>query len=540
MQLNHAAPRALLFFVLLLCFSVSAHADDLAGVSGTDVFDLSNGTVVVAHDTIIAPENVFSISNGFENGHTLMRNGGPGSMSFINFDTAEFETVSGVRLFAKNDQAGCCQRRSLSGFRLLADVDSDGVYETVVVETAIDISYQNQLGNESTEVGELVLSLRSTTAVTAKHWRLEAEQGSDLQPFEGARIVEVDAFECIDEDGDGWGWDGELTCKMPQQTITACIDEDGDGFGWNGVSSCTPQPTIMERIVTAASAQEAQHSWGCFGSEYEFYSDSTGVVVGQQTEIPFVFSVDELKQQLQITTVGGDTGVMTVQHVDGETLELNIDDEVESCIFGAAGSVVKLINDISNVAEQGEAETIWQCVSGEKLLFGDLGNGLYSNRHGDFNFSWNVREYIDLRLSDFIGNAELSRVEVTSENGVSLFSAVDEKGRAYHCQKEIRGGKLEAPWDGGETLFLPTAVGENIVLSPLPISNIGNEPLDFNVLTSDARLFVSPRNGVLQPGELIEIEVVVDCHSAGSGGTVQVVAGKDTATFGITYTCFDG
>lgn len=40
------------------------------------------------------------------------------------------------------------------------------------------------------------------------------------------------AAECIDTDGDGWGWDGTSSCEMP------CVDNDGDGWGWNGTSSC--------------------------------------------------------------------------------------------------------------------------------------------------------------------------------------------------------------------------------------------------------------------------------------------------------------
>lgn len=58
--------------------------------------------------------------------------------------------------------------------------------------------------------------------------------------------------ECIDTDGDGWGWDGVMSCRIggapttitPGPIVTAptsnaeCIDTDGDGWGWNGVMSC--------------------------------------------------------------------------------------------------------------------------------------------------------------------------------------------------------------------------------------------------------------------------------------------------------------
>jgi len=48
--------------------------------------------------------------------------------------------------------------------------------------------------------------------------------------------------QCIDTDGDGYGWDGTATCIIDGITpvIHACIDSDGDGFGWNGRETCFP------------------------------------------------------------------------------------------------------------------------------------------------------------------------------------------------------------------------------------------------------------------------------------------------------------
>ncbi len=44
---------------------------------------------------------------------------------------------------------------------------------------------------------------------------------------------------CIDEDGDGWGWDGAGSCRVQAaQAATGCVDEDGDGWGWDGSGSC--------------------------------------------------------------------------------------------------------------------------------------------------------------------------------------------------------------------------------------------------------------------------------------------------------------
>lgn len=535
----HTPLRSFLIVAFFLLLPFAAPADDFPDVSGTDVFDVSNGTVVVSHDTIIDPVNAFSTSGGFENGHTLMRNGGVGSLSFINFDTPEFVTVSGVRLSAKNDQAECCQRRSLSKFSLLADVDSDGEFETLVAESSIDISYENQPGNEAIEPGNLILNLRGESAVTSKHWRIETIQGSDLQPFEGARIVEVDAIECVDEDGDGWGWDGTQSCVIPQQIITACVDEDGDGFGWNGRSTCSPQPSIFERIVTADTMQESIHSWGCYGFELEFYSDGSGSSTSATGASAFAFSVDESKQQLSLNFAGTGLAVAPVRYLDNERLELEIDGEIHNCIFGASGSVVNLINEISNSAEEGEDETVWQCDSGERLLFGNLGNGSYTNKNGSLSFLWRVRESVVLEFIDFIGQGVLSDIEFSNDNDTQLLFANDQKGMEYRCEKIIPGGKLEAPWDGQAAQFLPAPLGSSFTVANLEISNAGSDELDFAVFSSSPQLVVSPVAGVLMPEENINLEVRVVCDAVGSGGSVRVVSGEQVANFNVAFICFD-
>ncbi len=49
-------------------------------------------------------------------------------------------------------------------------------------------------------------------------------------------IEHIDDNTCIDTDGDGWGWDGESSCLIDNQS--GCIDTDGDGWGWNGYQTC--------------------------------------------------------------------------------------------------------------------------------------------------------------------------------------------------------------------------------------------------------------------------------------------------------------
>jgi hypothetical protein len=122
-----------------------------------------------------------------------MRNGGLNSLSFIEFDTAAPVSIVGVRLFAHNDLPYVL-RRAMNHFTLLADTDNDSVFETVVVDVAINPNYQYQPGNIAADISNLDLTLTAGGVITAWHWRLEVTQGSDIQPYEGARLVELDAI----------------------------------------------------------------------------------------------------------------------------------------------------------------------------------------------------------------------------------------------------------------------------------------------------------------------------------------------------------
>jgi hypothetical protein len=50
------------------------------------------------------------------------------------------------------------------------------------------------------------------------------------------------AIDCIDTDGDGWGWNGVSSCQV-EIIASNCVDTApvGDGWGWDGVSSCQLQ-----------------------------------------------------------------------------------------------------------------------------------------------------------------------------------------------------------------------------------------------------------------------------------------------------------
>ena len=115
-----------LFAATLLLAANLSSADGVPGTVSTDAFDSTSGTIVLAHDTIVDPINCFSTSGGFEGGHTLMRNGGLNSVSFINFQTGGAVSISGVRLFAHNDGAANIFSRAMNRLRLLAATDGNG------------------------------------------------------------------------------------------------------------------------------------------------------------------------------------------------------------------------------------------------------------------------------------------------------------------------------------------------------------------------------------------------------------------------------
>jgi hypothetical protein len=86
---------------------------------------------------------------------------------------------------------------------------------------------------------------------------------------------------CVDNDGDGWGWDGSNSCQtssqadtngppelLPEPGASTCLDFDGDGWGWNGTTTCLVNPDS----TTSSTSQETciDHDgdgWGWNGIE---------------------------------------------------------------------------------------------------------------------------------------------------------------------------------------------------------------------------------------------------------------------------------
>ncbi len=87
--------------------------------------------------------------------------------------------------------------------------------------------------------------------------------GDDIEDVFGENAVVVtngpieneEERECIDWDGDGWGWDGEKGCKVGDDNDNSddgdedelvCYDHDGDGWGWDGEKGCKVTDDLEE------------------------------------------------------------------------------------------------------------------------------------------------------------------------------------------------------------------------------------------------------------------------------------------------------
>ncbi|WP_299773130.1 hypothetical protein [uncultured Pseudoteredinibacter sp.] len=181
--------------VITLFFSAYSLADGNPNTVSSDLFDLSQGTVVTNSDAFAAPESTFSPTGTFEGGHTLMRAAGFAGSSFIEFRTSSRVSIGGFRLFAGSD-FGVGVRRAMSNFRLLADLDDNGSYETVVYDEAISPNYSSQAGNVATIAGQLDLTVLLPRNISSQNWRLETIQASSGS-FSEVRLMELDAIEAF-------------------------------------------------------------------------------------------------------------------------------------------------------------------------------------------------------------------------------------------------------------------------------------------------------------------------------------------------------
>ncbi len=96
------------------------------------------------------------------------------------------------------------------------------------------------------------------------------------------------AGECIDDNADGWGWNGVGSCQVPVINNTECQDTEprGDGWGWNGSSSCRVVPALVpifseledlkSRLVSISGRDQKIINMYCPDTDESFYLTISG------------------------------------------------------------------------------------------------------------------------------------------------------------------------------------------------------------------------------------------------------------------------
>ena len=84
------------------------------------------------------------------------------------------------------------------------------------------------------------------------------------------------AAQCIDSDGDGWGWDGTASCRVTDSATSTtlipsgsvCVDSDGDGWGWDGTTSCRVVDTANNTGIVPVNSNPVENSGVASGCDY--------------------------------------------------------------------------------------------------------------------------------------------------------------------------------------------------------------------------------------------------------------------------------
>ena len=118
----------------------------------------------------------------------------------------------------------------------------------------------------------------------------------------------------IDTDGDGYGWNGVATCVIPdrqthdcesrgddqwswnpitqtlcqlEERVTSsvlnsnsdsseCVDTDGDEYGWNGFTSCQVPITATTECIDIKPSDESECPLSCDATEFRTMSKTSG------------------------------------------------------------------------------------------------------------------------------------------------------------------------------------------------------------------------------------------------------------------------
>ena len=158
-------------------------------------FAAANGGRVIAASRLGSPEKLIDGSEAESSGTSFGEADRVGATVSVDVETPRTVTATSFRLRAAHDDGATLFRRAINGFRLEADRDGDGSFETPVFERTMPTNYALVPGNASgSKVTELDLTIHFAP-VTARRWRFSATQGvSTGSPFDGPRLREIELY----------------------------------------------------------------------------------------------------------------------------------------------------------------------------------------------------------------------------------------------------------------------------------------------------------------------------------------------------------
>lgn len=183
------------FCLLWILPAVGCGEAPAADAPTVNYFASSNGGRVVASSRLGSPEKLIDGSESEASGSSFGEASRVGATVSADVETTVTVTATAFRLRAAHDDGATLFRRALNGFRLDADRDGDGDFETLVLERTIPTDYARVPGNVSrANVTELDLTIRFSP-ITARRWRFTATQGlSTGSDFDGPRIREIELY----------------------------------------------------------------------------------------------------------------------------------------------------------------------------------------------------------------------------------------------------------------------------------------------------------------------------------------------------------
>lgn len=178
--------------------------------------------------------------------------------------------------------------------------------------------------------------------------QISADYDGDGYGYENNQTCIVDANtsltliagECIDDNADGWGWNGVGSCQVPVIENTECEDTEprGDGWGWNGTSSCLVVPAdtqsfseledLKSRLVSTGNRSEKIINMYCPDTDESFYLTIGGLAehyISSQLEATGMWSTGLYDQD----------GIMSMLMQNGRRYYFGTDKNTRSLIIAS-------------------------------------------------------------------------------------------------------------------------------------------------------------------------------------------------------------